>query len=270
MKVGMLSDELSPAPRTACELAALYGLKYLELRMWYRSRAPQGMTEQDMQDVRTNADDWGLQFASISPGLFKVEAGSPELQNHAGDLFDKCLDLCEVLGAKVMVSFTPIVPVEERGNWDTWLVESFRALGEQAQERGITIAIENEPVCVASSAPLVAKLVEEIKHPAVRMNYDPGNDAFSAQSSGPEAWDAVRPVLGHVHVKDYVAEEGRARPVDCGRGGANWCYIMSQLKAINYGGLLVLEPHDSPLIVANQRSILALRRLMAEAGVPWA
>ena len=59
-------------------------------------------------------------------------------------------------------------------------------------------------------------------------------------------------------------------PVDCGRGGANWCFILAQLKQINYDGFLILEPHDSPLIVANQRAILALRHLMADAGVPWA
>ena len=270
MKVGMLSDELSPAPRTACELAALYGLKYLELRSWYNHRAPLGMSEADMTAVRQSADEWGLQFSSISPGLFKVEAGSPELESHTGDLFDKCLDLCDTLGAKVLVSFTPIVPVAERGNWGDALVESFRNLGDQAQARGITIVLENEPICVASSAPLTAKLCQEIGHPAVRMNYDPGNDAASSQSSGPEAWDEVRPVLGHVHVKDYNVEGGFAEPVDCGRGAANWSYILAQLKQINYGGFLILEPHGSPLIVVNQRAILALRHLLAEAGVPWA
>jgi sugar phosphate isomerase/epimerase len=270
MKVGMLSDELSPAPRLACELAALYGIKYLEMRIWYNFRAPQGMSEHDMLEARRNADSWGLQFSSISPGLFKLPAGSPELETHTGELFDKCLDLCEALGSKVIVSFTPIVPVEERGNWGEDLVESFRALGEQAQVRGLLLVIENEPICVASSAPLVAKLVEEIRHPAVRINYDPGNDASSAQSTGPEAWDLVRPHLGHVHVKDYSHDAGGAHVVDCGRGGANWCYIMSQLKQINYDGMLILEPHDAPQFVGAQRAILALRRLMAEAEVPWA
>ena len=39
---------------------------------------------------------------------------------------------------------------------------------------------------VLAVAALVVKLVEEIRHPAVRMNYDPGNDAASAQSTGSE------------------------------------------------------------------------------------
>jgi sugar phosphate isomerase/epimerase len=270
MKVGMLSDELSPAPALACEMAALYGLKYLELRMWYHYRAPLGMNEQNMLDVRRTADSWGLQFCSISPGLFKLEADDPDLASHTGDFFDKCLDLCDALGAKTLVSFTPVVPVSERGKWDDALVESFRSLGDQAQARGILIAIENEPVCVASSAAWVVKLVGEISHPSVRMNYDPGNDAASAQGSSPEVWASVLPVMGHVHVKDYVADAEGHHIVDCGRGGVNWCWLMSQLKQIDYSGLLILEPHDAPQIIGAQRAILALRKLMAEAGVPWA
>jgi sugar phosphate isomerase/epimerase len=267
MKVGILSDELSPVPAMACEMAALYGIRYLELRGWYRHRAPLGMTEKDMREVREAADAWGLRFGSISPGLFKVPADSPEVAAHTGDFFAKCLDLCEVLGAKMMVSFTPIVPEERRGQWSPQLVEDFRALGEQAQARGITIAVENEPVCVASSAPLVARLVAEVNHPAVGSNWDPGNDAFSGQSTGPQSYPLVAPHLRHVHVKDYLP--GQHQVVDLGEGGADWRWILAQLKQAGYSGFLILEPHGRPQLTSTQRAVLALRRRLAEIGVEW-
>ncbi|HEY3396456.1 MAG TPA: sugar phosphate isomerase/epimerase family protein [Armatimonadota bacterium] len=269
MKIGCLSDELSPAPRLACELAALYGLDYLELRMWFNHRAPLGMREADMLETRKIADEWGLSYPSISPGLFKLPPDSTERERHAGELFERSLDLCEVLGAKVMVSFTPIVPEEDRGKWDGRLLEEFRAMGEQAQARGVTIAIENEPVCVASSAPLVAQLVSEIRHPAVKMNYDPGNDASSGQSTGPQAFPVVKPHLVHVHVKDYVRGVGGHRVADVGEGDSDWRYILRQLRDISYSGLLILEPHNVPQMVSSQRAVLALRRLLAETGVEW-
>ena len=48
MRYGLLSAELSPDPGQACELALLYGIRYLELRNWHQFRAPEGMTEADM------------------------------------------------------------------------------------------------------------------------------------------------------------------------------------------------------------------------------
>jgi sugar phosphate isomerase/epimerase len=267
MKLGMLSDELSPVPEIGCELAALYGIKYLELRMWYYHRAPLGMTQKDMEGVRAAAEGWGVQYGSISPGLLKIPMESEERQGHVTDLFEKSLDLCETLGAGLMVSFTPIVPEERRGQWDGQLLEEFRAMGDQAHERGITIAIENEPVCVASSAPLVAKLVGEIAHPAVRMNWDPGNDAFSAQSTGPEAWPAVQPVLAHVHVKDYYP--GKVQVADLGEGAADWRWILPALKEANYSGYLILEPHNRPQIASTMRAVMILRQRLAEAEVAW-
>jgi sugar phosphate isomerase/epimerase len=267
MKLGMLSDEMSPVPGIACEMAGLYGIHWLELRMWYNYRAPLGMSEKDMADVRALADGWGVRYGSISPGLLKVPMESEERSVHVTDIFEKSLDLCEAVGAQVMVSFTPIVPVERRGQWDAQLLEEFRVMGDAAQARGVTIAIENEPVCVGSSAPLVAKLVHEIAHPAVKMNWDPGNDASSAQATGPESWPVVQPVLKHVHVKDYFS--GKHMVADLGEGASDWKWILATLKEVGYGGFLILEPHNRPQVVSTMRSVMILRQRLAEAGVEW-
>ena len=267
MKLGMLSDEMSPVPGMACELAALYGVKYLELRSWFNYRAPLGMSEGDMADVRAQADSWGVQYGSISPGLLKIPMESEEREGHVSELCEKSLDLCEAVGAGIMVSFTPIVPEERRGQWDARLLEEFRVMGDAAQARGVTIAIENEPVCVGSSAPLVAKLVHEIAHPAVKMNWDPGNDAFSAQSTGPESWPHVHSVMRHVHVKDYFS--GVVKVADLGDGAADWKWIFPKLKEAGYAGYLILEPHNRPQVVSTMRAVMVLRQRLAEAGIEW-
>ena len=267
MKLGILSDEMSPVPALSCEMAALYGIHWLELRMWYNYRAPVGMTDRDMQEVRSLADGWGVAYGSISPGLLKIPLESDERQAHVTDIFDKSLDLCDALGARVMVSFTPMVPDERRGQWDSQLLEEFRVMGDAAQARGITIAIENEPVCVASSAPLVARLVHEIAHPAVKMNWDPGNDASSAQCTGPEAWPVVSPVLKHIHVKDYPL--GTWHVTDLGEGASDWKWILATLKEHNYPGFLIIEPHGRPQLASSTRALMILRQRLAEAGVEW-
>ena len=267
MKRGIFSDELSPAPGQACEMAALHGVHWLEFRMWYAQRAPQGMRQADMDAVRAGADSWGLRFSSVSPGLLKILPDAPERPSHTGDLLDKSLDLADTLGAKILVTFTPIVPEDQRGQWDEWLVDELRTMGERAGARGITVVVENEPVCVGSSSPLVAQLVQTVGHPAVRMNWDPGNDASSGQSTGPEAWPLVAPVLGHVHVKDYY--QGKPQVADLGEGYSDWRWILAKLKEVDYQGFLILEPHNVPLLVSAMRAIMVLRKRLAEAGVEW-
>jgi sugar phosphate isomerase/epimerase len=269
-KLGILSDELSNAPHTACEMAALLGLRYLELRSYHERRAPRGMTDQQMAELRQLADDWGLRFSSISPGLWKVKPEPQLLERERQEIFPRSLDLCEALGAQVMVSFTPLAEESERGKFSEELKDDLHAMAEQAAARDIVIAIENEPVCVASSTPLVAQLLEQVDHPNLQLNWDPGNDAFSGQGTGEENWPAAERYLGHVHVKDYTYQpDGSMQIADLGQGDAHWEFCLRKLAEIDYDGYLILETHQFPGLNSSQRAILVLRRLLTQLGLEW-
>ena len=69
---------------------------------------------------------------------------------------------------------------------------------------------------------------------------DPANFIQVGQTPYPDAYEAIRPWLRYVHVKD-------ARPdgsvVVVGEGVSHWPELLQRLRADGYDGFLSLEPH---------------------------
>lgn len=265
MRISILSDEISVDPVAACELAADWGLKHLEFRLWMTTRAPNGMSEGEMQRVRQVAADFGLSFPSISPGLFKLKLDDPAYGDHCGDFQQKSYDLAEILGAKIVVLFPPIC--HEQGKWFDWpqqVVDDLRQAAANAATRGLTLALENEPICYGGSGQALAKLVGEIDHPNMKANWDPGNHTCATGEDFRAAYEALRPVHIHTHVKDYRGLTAGAMVP--GEGDVDWLGQLQALKADRYRGLLVLETHFQPKIAGSHNCVERLRELLAQVG----
>ena len=266
MKISILSDEISRDPQTACELAAQWGLKHLEFRMWMNSRAPVGMTDADMRQVRRFADDFGLDFPSISPGLFKLRTDDPLYPEHCGAFRERCFDLAEALGASIVVVFPPLCASHD--DWAAWpehVVADLHTAAEAAQKCGLTIALENEPACYAGSGHTLAQLLAAVDHPAMRANWDAGNHTSATGEDFSAAYAALKPWYLHTHVKDYVVDGGR-HAVTPGEGGVNWPGQLKALQADGYSGYLVLETHFLPKVAGSRRCFAALREMLAAIG----
>jgi L-ribulose-5-phosphate 3-epimerase len=266
MRVSILSDEISVDPVAACELAADWGLKHLEFRLWMNTRAPVGMSDGDMQRVKRVAEEFGLDFPSISPGLFKLRLDSPEYPEHCGPFRERCFDLAEALGAGIVVLFPPLC--DSYAEWDSYpahVVDDLRACAEAAATRGLVMALENEPACYGGSGQSLARLLEAVGHPAMRANWDPGNHASATRESYQAGYAALKPYHVHTHVKDYnTATGGMAVPP--GEGGVDWIGQLRALQDDGYEGLLVLETHFVPKIAGSHRCVARLRNLLAEIG----
>jgi sugar phosphate isomerase/epimerase len=271
MRISILSDEISVDPVAACELAADWGLKHLEFRLWMTTRAPHGMTDADMQRVRQTADSFGLDFPSVSPGLFKLKLDDPAYADHCGAFQDRCYDLAEALGAKIVVLFPPICG--DHALWFDWparVVDDLRQAAANAATRGLLLALENEPICYGGSGPALAKLIAAINHPNMKANWDPGNHSHATGEDFRAGYEALRPVHIHTHVKDYRREEGLAisRPgaIVPGDGDVNWLGQLQALRQDGYTGLLVLETHFQPKIAGSRACVERLRELLAQIG----
>lgn len=265
MRISILSDEISVDPVAACELAADWGLKHLEFRLWMTTRAPQGMSDGDMARVRQVADSFGLDFPSISPGLFKIKLDDPAYADHCGGFQDRCYDLAEALRAKVVVLFPPVC--EDHAKWLEWpprVVDDLRAAAEQAQARGLTLALENEPICYGGSGQALARLIAAINHPNMKANWDPGNHTCATGEDFRAGYEALKPVHLHTHVKDYRGLTAGAMVP--GEGDVDWLGQLQALKADGYQGLLVLETHFQPKIAGSHNCVARLRELLAQIG----
>jgi len=265
MRISLLSDEISVDPVAACELAADWGLKHLEFRLWMTTRAPMGMSDGDMQRVRTVAGDFGLSFPSVSPGLFKLKLDDPDYESHCGAFQERCYDLAEALGAGIVVLFPPVCSTP--GRWLDWpyrVIDDLGHAAENAAKRGLVLALENEPVCYGGSGQALATLLAEIDHPNLKANWDPGNHTNATGYDFREGYEALKPYHVHTHVKDY--QPGAAGAIVPGEGAVDWPGQLAALKADGYEGLLVLETHFTPKIAGSKRCVERLRELLAAVG----
>jgi sugar phosphate isomerase/epimerase len=113
-------------------------------------------------------------------------------------------------------------------------VEQIGAIVEACARQGLVYGLEIEPNLVGSTGELMATLAKQLNHPNLVLIYDGGNIACQNKDRRQcfREYEAMRPHLGWMHVKDYridpvlawtgVVDEERLRnfvPADCGDSG---------------------------------------------------
>ncbi len=269
MKLSIISDEISRDPMTAAEIAAEWGIPHLELRMFYGTRAPRNMTAGDIELVGKAAATFGLDVPSISPGLFKIRLDDEQIEEHRGELRVECLDMCEMLGASMMVVFPHIREEEDQPDdaWPDVVVEDLQETADLATERGISVALETEKPCYGASGQSMARLIDEIDRPNCGANWDPQNHfSYNGESFRP-GYEALGDRIIHVHVKDaLIDEDGKRHTVPPGQGEVDWQGQIAALVEDGYDGLMVIETHFAPKVAASSACAESLIALLEDAG----
>ncbi len=111
---------------------------------------------------------------------------------------------------------------------------------EWAEQAGLILLHENEKGIYGDSLARNLDLFQSITSPSWRAAFDPANYLQCQEQPYPAAYQALKPWLAYVHVKD-VAADGTLVPA--GAGEARWPEILQALRADGYDGILALEPH---------------------------
>jgi sugar phosphate isomerase/epimerase len=286
MKISLITDEISADPETAIELGVEWGVRDFELRGFYTDRVPL-LSEYQKQRLRDALDEYQARVIAVGSGLFKstypskqaprlplgwmdraAYAGWAEAQRlvhyHLYELLPASLDFANEFGAPLLVIFgfdragaPPGPPPEE-------VLNSLRLAAERAAAAGVQLVLENEDGFWADTGARTAQLVQAVDHPALAVNWDPGNAFFADDEPYPRGYQAVRGLLRHVHFKDarrgpdgalsYVAE-----------GQAGWPDQIRALAADGYDGFISIETHLRPKVFAARAALERLRRLIAAA-----
>src|SRR5205814_602971 len=76
-------------------------------------------------------------------------------------------------------------------------------LADQAAQRGLLIALENEHACNIATGDESARLLAAVDHPALTLIWDPANALVAGEEAFPEGYEKLPGSrIGHVHVKD--------------------------------------------------------------------
>jgi len=120
------------------------------------------------------------------------------------------------------------------------LRDRLRTLADAAAERGLGLLLETGQ----ETAECLARLLEELDHPALGVNFDPANMILYDKGEPVEAVRRLGPWIKHVHVKDArrTRQPGTwGTEVPWGDGEVGAAEFLGALKEIGYAGVLSIE-----------------------------
>ena len=227
-------------------LAAL-GLEYYSLRHIDVGRGVKNvmkLTLGEIQKIRHLEDEYGLNVASIASPIGKIKlddepdgtknAFVPFKQYLAKDVARAC-ELAHAFETKLIRGFSFYPPKGAKP--EAYLEEAVDRIGriaEACHRSDLTFGLEVEANLVGRSGKLLAEIHRRVNHPGLVLVFDAANLVVQGYSTAAvwAEWEAMKPGLGWVHVKDYRPVKGAARgkhveedhlahfvPADVGAGG---------------------------------------------------
>ena len=253
----------------------------------YRSGLPCDCDEQTLKEVKDCADRNGIKIICLTPYNSYFNALDEELRQKEIAAIKKVIGYCDYFGAKYIRIYGGNQAADDHEKIPerrAKLIESMRELGDAAQEKGVTLVIENHFNTMSVSARASAELCRDINHPAVRILYDQANLTFTENENWQEAIAIQQQYVAYMHVKDLVFRKGVAftssnvaHPDESernvytrivGEGVVPWPEILRKVKELGYDGWLSLEyerrwhPDDIPdASIGMKKSIDYLRSI---------
>ncbi|MDN5359816.1 MAG: hypothetical protein PWQ84_879 [Thermotogaceae bacterium] len=161
----------------------------------------------------------------------------PGMVQEAKELIDNLIQAGSIMGTEIVV-IHPFPKMEEvkHALFLQPVKENFRYLASKAQEKGITIALENNPNSLGKTPEGLNKEVTDIAHD----NIKPMVDTTEAWEAGiePEPFiSKTKPI--HLHLSDY---KGDRKHLSLGKGDGDWKNIIKTIQSLDYKGIYVIEP----------------------------
>jgi sugar phosphate isomerase/epimerase len=234
------------------DLAADLGLDAVELTSYY---FPEGVSSDYLNRLKMHAFRQGLDVSGtavmndfcLPPGP-EADKEVEHVRTWIGRAAELDAPTVRILSGN-WIQGTPDEELERR------VVQRIESLLPFANERGVTLALENHGGGVTVTDEQLLRIVRAVKGPAFAVNLDTGN------FHGPDPYAevaAVAPYAVNVQVKTEIRRKGRSKePADLAR-------VIAILREARYSGYVVLEytaPEDPkaavPRFVKELRSLIS-------------
>lgn len=241
IKFAFITDEATQDLMEAIAFAKEHGMEGVELRSIADTPIDR-IDGETLREYRQWLDDAGLEVCNLASSFFKCAPDQAEAE------YDKLVRLCDaadILGCDTIRGF--VFFADEQGPRITdEMVALFAPAVEILKERGKTLLLEADPSVNTTNHAAVADFLKRLNSDAVGAIFDPGNDIYDLyrEVPYPDGYEAVKPWIRHVHIKDAVRNE-QDEP-ECVRIGTGWVDYPGLLKALSrdgYEGWLSLETH---------------------------
>jgi sugar phosphate isomerase/epimerase len=273
IRISAFADEISQDPVEQVDVLASHGISHIEFRAIHGTNVLD-LSEAQHEEFRSLLRSRGFGLSAIGSPIGKIKSTDP-FEPHL-DRFARAMDLAEFYGAPRIRIFSFYIPAgDDPQKHRDEVMKRMAELARRAEERGISLFLENEKGIYGDTAGRVLDVLETVNRPSLSHAFDPANYLEVGQSVD-EAWSMLRPRMTHFHIKDYSLQTHKNVPA--GQGDGQFPRLIPDAAASGYDGFCVLEPH---LVVAEQSfgftgperfgdAARALKAIFEQNAIPYA
>jgi sugar phosphate isomerase/epimerase len=267
------ADEISADPAEQLAVLAAEQISHLELRSAWSVNVAD-FSDDQVARFAAVLDDAGVRVSAIGSPIGKIPVGAP-LQPEL-DRLRRIADVAAAFGTRLVRVFSFFIPPgEPPERHRQQVLDRMRALADIAEERGITLAHENEKEIYGDRPERCADIIESVGSPALRATFDAANFVQCGVRPHTQAYPLLRPYLTYLQVKDALMATGEVVPA--GQGDGEVRETLAALADGGFEGYVSLEPHLAMAARyggfsgpdAFRRAAQALKGLLSELSVPW-
>ena len=243
IRLSAFADEISPDLEEQIAVLSSEKVRFLDLRGVWNTNVLD-LSDQQVTRVKETLDAHGIGVAAIGSPIGKVPIDS-SFNEHL-HLFERAITVAQALQTPYIRIFSFYPPAaSDRGainpaEYRDEVLRRLREMTARARAAAVILLHENEKDIYGDTIARCVDLLQGINDAHFQAVFDPANFIQCGQTPYPDAYEAVRPWLRYVHVKD-ARSDGSVVPA--GEGVSHWPELLQRLRADGYDGFLSLEPH---------------------------
>ena len=255
--IAAITDEFSPDLEPALEVMAEIGMKAAELRVVFGKNILD-LSDEELARAERILQARKFQVISIASPLLKcVLPGAPPVDGRfQHDVFaskhtfedqprlaERAFATARRLGARIVRVFSYWRTVAPEKCFDG-VVSALAELSENAAKHDLIIGLENEHACNIATAAETAKALAAVKHPNLKVVWDPANAMVAGENPFPDGYRMLPPDrIIHVHAKDCHVADHTPEWGPLGTRAIDWKGQIAALLKDGYRGHVSLETH---------------------------
>lgn len=241
-------------------MATRYGYDGIEPRIDenHRHGIEVAAASKERADVRRRVRDSGIAVCCIATGCVFA---NPATAGANADHVRHCIDLAADVGCNRLRVFGGKIPAGlGREQALRVAAEALGSVADHAAARNVTVCVEtHDDWCDPHH---VADLMRHVNHPAIAVNWDIMHPVRAGNSTMQQAFDVLRPWIGHVHFHDGLTRLDALEMCPIGRGEIDHAAAVRLLMNMPYDGYLSGEWIGwEPAEVHLPRELAAIRSL---------
>ena len=183
-------------------------------------------------------DSYGIKASSIGSPIGKIKI-EEDFEPHF-ELFKRTVRIAKILDTKYIRMFSFYAGGEWTEEKKAEVYARLNTFIDYAKENDIVLLHENEKGIYGDIGTRCAELMQNLYCDNFKAVFDPANFVQCGEDTK-ECFDALKPYIEYMHIKDAILETGKVVPA--GKGDGNLRYITKSILDDGYEGFFSLEPH---------------------------